>query len=349
MELIINLEVDGAFKTKKIEKDIDGILEQPSPEKDEDELDPRYENRMNNKKINKEGYSLKELKEERSNLRFKRFILSEEEIEEKKKRLDEKINVLEAEKEKKQALKKIDDKRVENKLILFDPGIMYESNLGRGGNLGAKIYIDTRFSMEKMKLPKSVKKITTDIQEIVTNADLFQKVTEYNIKKLGTGNKKNYTYDNVNFLINIFLKKRTKILLNGTVFEIFDNPKNLEYSLINENIYTLVKILVIRESDSTPTNIKKLKQQIKEKDKKTNCQDKRNQINNNSQQLFGIDIFDNKMSDDEEETILDDDNVTLGPLYGKFSTGGRKKKKSKRKKIKSKRNKKGKSKTKKSN
>ncbi|MDA9216289.1 hypothetical protein N9O88_00500, partial [bacterium] len=110
---------------------------------------------------------------------------------------------------------------------------------------------------------------------------------------------------------------------------------------------TIQKILVIKESDSTPANIKKLKQQVKGKDEKKNCSEKRVEINNTSQLLFGINIFDNELSDEEdEETILDNDNLFLGPLYGRFDKGGRKKGK---KKTKRKQKRKRKAKTKKSN
>lgn len=335
MELIINLEVDGAFKTNKIERDIDGIFEASPPEKEDDELNEAFKKRIQNTKINKKGLTLEEAKSEK--LRLDRFpwTVPKEDLEKEKEKVNSIINELEEEERKKDYLKKIDNLRVDNKLILFNPGMIYDSNLGRSGNQGSKIYIDYRFSIQKMKLPKSVRKITTDIQEIVTNANLFQKVTEYNLKKLGKENRKNYLYININFLVKLFLKKKTKILLNGTIYEILENPINLDIKFIEDDVYTIEKILVIKESDSTPANIKKLKKQLKNKENKKNCKDKRVQINNNSQQLFGIDIFDNESSDDEEdeETILDNDNLYLGPLHGKFNKGGKKKikKKTKRK------------------
>ena len=334
MELIINLEVDGAFKTKKIEKDIDGIFEPPLPENDEDELNEQFKKRIENKNNYFKGKSLDKLKEDRRDLPFKKLTLTKEEINKRIEELDERIKVVEDEEKKEQYFKKIDDSRVENKFILFDPGMIYDSNLGKKGNPGSKIFIDYRFSMEKMKLPKSVKKITTDIQEIVTSADLFQKVSEYNLKKL-KGDRKNYLFKNIDFLCKLFLKKKTKILLNGIIYEIIDDQINPEFSEMGKdgNIYTIQKIIVIKESDSTPANIKKLKKQLKKRESKKNCQEKRNEINNNSQQLLGIDIFESETSDEEEEeTILDNDNLYLGPLYGKFNKGGRKiKKKTKRK------------------
>lgn len=344
MELIINLEVDGAFKTNKIERDIDAIFEATSPEPEDDELSEAFKRRIQKKKINKRGLTLEDAKSEK--LRLERFpwTVPREDLEDEKEKINNIIEELEEEKKKKEFSEIIDNLRVENKLILFNPGMIYESNLGRSGNQASKIFLDYRFSMEKMKLPKSVRKITTDIQEIVTNADLFQKVTEYNLKKLSKENQKNYLYKNIDFLVKLFLKKKTKILLNGTIYEILDNPINLDIKVIEDNIYSIEKILVIKESDSTPENIKKLKKQLKKKESKKNCKDKKNQINNNSQELFGINIFDVQSSDDEqdEETILDNDNLYLGPLYGKFNKGGRKKTKTKRK---SKRKRKNKAKT----
>ena len=332
MELIINLEVDGAFKTNKIERDIDGIFEVSTPEKEEDELNEAFKKRMQNKKINKKGLTLDQAKNEKLRLDRYPWTVPKEDLEKEKKEINNIINELEKKKNENNLPQIMDDMRVENKLILFDPGMIYDSNLGKKGKSGSKIFIDYRFSIEKMKLPKSVKKITTDIQEIVTSADLFQKVTEYNLKKLGKENRKNYLYTNIIFLVKLFLKKKTKILLNGTIYEILDNPINLKISMsLDGNIYTIEKILVIKESDSTPANIKKLKKQLKNKESKENCKDKRTQINNNSQQLFGIEIFDSESSDEEEETILDNDNLYLGPLHGKFNKGGKKKNKKKTK------------------
>ena len=332
MELIINLEVDGAFKTNKIERDIDGIFEVSTPEKEEDELNEAFKKRMQNKKINKKGLTLDQAKNEKLRLDRYPWTVPKEDLEKEKKEINNIINELEKKKNENNLPQIMDDMRVENKLILFDPGMIYDSNLGKKGKSGSKIFIDYRFSIEKMKLPKSVKKITTDIQEIVTSADLFQKVTEYNLKKLGKENRKNYLYTNIIFLVKLFLKKKTKILLNGTIYEILDNPINLKISMsLDGNIYTIEKILVIKESDSTHANIKKLKKQLKNKESKENCKDKRTQINNNSQQLFGIEIFDSESSDEEEETILDNDNLYLGPLHGKFNKGGKKKNKKKTK------------------